>query len=319
MYFIGSHNGRAIAIAVTVITGAVTGTARAQSGSAEALFTEGYRLLDAGKISEACEAFEASNRALPGAGTYLAIGDCRARNGQIASAWSAYQAALTRAKDNEKRQFARKRIKKLEPVLSYLTISVSVENTEQVTLTRNGTLVDPMLWNRALPIDGGEYVIEGRIAGREAWRTTVHVPTESGAVTAKVPDLETHTKLLPRPAQPEYRWDTRRKVSVGFAVTSVVAAGAGVWLGLTAQGRSEDAREMCPSPEPRGCERALEANTLSESARGLSRAANITLAMAGASAITAGVLWLTGGRIRHVAIAPTAGPDGFTITASRSF
>jgi len=309
-----------IAIAAIVVC-AAPGQVRAQSGSAEALYDEGHRLLEEGKLAKACEAFEASNRALPGAGTYIALGMCRESNGQIASAWSAYQAALARARDEAKRRFARTRIDELEPRLSYLTVSVSADNAEGTTLTRNGTLLDPMLWNRALPVDGGDYVIEGRVPGREAWRTTVHVPIEHGAITAMVPDLEKHTRPLPRLVPPpEVLWTPRRKVSAGLAVTSVVAVGLGAWLGLAARGDRDRANELCPLPEHRGCEFGEQATALSHSGNKLALAATVTFAVAGASALTAGVLWFTGGRTRRTtAIVPSASPHGVAVTATRSF
>src|SRR5689334_21809116 len=92
-----------VAVVVVAVLCAAGGAARAQSGSAVALYNEGYRLLDEGKIAEACDAFEASSLAQPGAGVYIGLGECRERNNQLASAWSAYQKAQTRARDVEKR------------------------------------------------------------------------------------------------------------------------------------------------------------------------------------------------------------------------
>src|SRR3954471_5892800 len=168
---------RAARVAVAVVAALCAGgAARAQSGSAVALYNEGYRLLDEGKIAEACEAFEASNHAQPGAGTYIALGQCRERNHQLASAWSAYQAARARARDADKRDFASARITALEPQLSYLTVTVSeTSRAAGVTITRNGARLDPLLWNRPLPIDGGDYAIEARAPGRRPRRIEVHV------------------------------------------------------------------------------------------------------------------------------------------------
>jgi cytochrome c-type biogenesis protein CcmH/NrfG len=59
---------------------------RAQSAEAEALFTEGDTLMKQGKVAEACEAFEASNRIEPRAGTLIRLGECREQNHQLASA-----------------------------------------------------------------------------------------------------------------------------------------------------------------------------------------------------------------------------------------
>src|ERR1041385_4972635 len=73
--------------------------ADAQSAQAEAMFGEGDRLMAAGKIVDACAAFEASNNLAPGAGTLIRLGQCREQNHEIASAWAAYKSALARVKD----------------------------------------------------------------------------------------------------------------------------------------------------------------------------------------------------------------------------
>ena len=78
--------------------------AYAQSAEAEAAFGEGDRLMAAGKIAEACDAFEASNRVEQRAGTLIRLGECREKNRQLASAWSAYKDALTRVRDPRKRE-----------------------------------------------------------------------------------------------------------------------------------------------------------------------------------------------------------------------
>jgi tetratricopeptide (TPR) repeat protein len=297
----------------------------AQSGSAEALFNEGYQLLNAGKLEQACETFEASNRAQPGAGTYLALGMCRENNRQLASAWSAYQAALARARDVEKRGFARTKITELEPRLSHLMVSVSADSRAAgLTLTRNGIPLDPLLWNRALPTDGGDYVIEARAPGREPWRTTVHVPIERGEITVAMPDIAKQSGRAPTPApapRPEAGWTTKQKVAVGSAVASVVAAAAGVAFGLRARSDHDQAFDLCPMAPPYACDRADQANQLSRSAHNLALGADLAFGIAGATAIVAGTLWLTGGRdsSRGVAIVPTASPGLFAVTATRWF
>src|SRR5215510_13654601 len=98
--------------------------ARAQSAKAEALFDDGNRLMAGGKLAQACEAFEASNRIEPRAGTLIRLGDCREQNRQLASAWSAYKDASKLATDPRKQKFATTRAASLEPRLSYLTIAV---------------------------------------------------------------------------------------------------------------------------------------------------------------------------------------------------
>src|SRR5206468_11468525 len=74
-----------VAIAIAVLLAATGGRARAQSAEAEALFSDGDRPMTAGKLAEACDAFEASNRIEARAGTLIRLGECRAKNNQLAS------------------------------------------------------------------------------------------------------------------------------------------------------------------------------------------------------------------------------------------
>jgi hypothetical protein len=270
--------------------------------------------MKAGKLSEACEAFEASNRAEPGAGTYLALGDCRARNHQLASAWAAYSGALIRAKDRSKQRVARSKVADLEPQLSFLTVSVPADSPAGLTVTRNGTLLDSRLWNRALPIDGGDYVLEARAPGREPWSKTVHVPEQRGKAAVAVPELV----KLPEPVPPpEPGWSQRRKVAVGMAVAGVAAVAIGGVLGSMAYRDRDEARKICPQV----CEDAPRAKELIASSRSLAISADVAFGVAGAAVITAGALWFTGGRETRqgIAIAPRPLPGGFAITATRSF
>src|SRR5580765_2720627 len=130
--------------------------AYAQNAAAESLFAEADKLLRDGKVSDACDAFAASNTLEPRAGTLIRLADCRERNHQLASAWSAYKEALGRVKDPVKRQIATAKVAELEPRLSKLTI---VADRADLTITRNDKPYDRALWNRAVPLDGGKYEI----------------------------------------------------------------------------------------------------------------------------------------------------------------
>ncbi len=187
-----------IIFVVVVVIG--NGRAHAQSAEAEALFNDGNRLMAEGKLAQACEAFEASNRAEPRAGTLILLGECREQNQQLASAWSAYKEALTRVKDPRYRDFAKTRATALESRLSYLTVSVPEESRiDDLTLTRNGKSFDSLLWNRALPVDGGDYIIAGGAPGHEEWQTTAHVPAEGAKVSVEVPKFKELSELISPP------------------------------------------------------------------------------------------------------------------------
>ena len=317
-------------VAATVLFGSPR--AHAQNAAAEALFTDGERLMKDGKLAEACEAFEGSNRLEARAGTLINLGLCREKNGQLASAWSALKDSLARVQDPKKQQFAIARVNAIEPRLSYLTISVGDESRiDGLVVTRNGQAIDAVLWNRAIPVDGGTYVIAGRAPGHEEWSTTVVVPIEKGKVSVEVPRFKEIAKLVTPPPTsttntPEddveneeptgtpSMFTSKRKLALGVGAVGVVALAGGVVFGLQAKGFEDDAFALCPDPQvacPDG-DRATELSSKSAS-RGLF--ANISYGVGAASLIGAGVLWFLGAPVAadaNVAVTPRA--NGLDLT-----
>ncbi|MDQ3366625.1 MAG: hypothetical protein M3680_14470 [Myxococcota bacterium] len=303
------------------------GPVHAQSAEAEALFTEGDELMRTGKTDAACDAFDASNRVEARAGTLIRLGECREKNRQLASAWSAYKDALTRVKDPKKRAIASAKVKELEPKLSYLTLTVPpASRVEGLTILRDGKPLDAMLWNRALPIDGGSYVISGRAPGHEEWKAAVTVAMEAGKVTVDVPALTPSAKLqvppVPtaaaeedeevddQPAGGASMWTTRRKLAVASAGGGVLAVTAGILLGSQAKAKQADARALCPAA-PAPCADADRANALIDSGQSRALGANIAFGVGAVAVIAAGVLWFTGApesATRELAIVPTLAP-----------
>lgn len=320
----------AISLAALVTFGIGIRTAAAQNAAAEALFTDGEKLLKEGKLAEACDAFEASNRLEPRAGTLINLGTCREQNQQLASAWSAFKDALSRVKDPKKKKIAETRVKAIEPRLSYLTISVPDESrVEGLIVLRDAQPVDPALWNRGIPVDGGRYVVSGRAPGHEEWATTIEVPVEGAKITVEVPRFKELVKLVePPPDEPlppmlppsdpaaETRrddpglWSGRRKVALGLGAVALGAAAGGVVLGRQSARLEDDAFALCPDPEV-SCPEAAEANATLDRARDRALYANIAYGVGGAAAITAVVLWITGApepAESRVAVTPRLGP-----------
>jgi serine/threonine-protein kinase len=320
-----------VAISALVL-GVLGDPARAQSAAAETLFADGERLLKDGKVAAACDAFEASNRIEARAGTLINLGLCRERNHQLASAWSAFKDALSRAKDPKKQQIAGQHVASIEPRLSYLTISVSDESRiDALTVTRNGSMVDPALWNRAIPVDAGTYTISGKAPGHEEWSTTVEVPIELGKVSVEVPRFKELVKLAPPPPDPEPSpndsatdvvtrspgmFTPKRTIAVGLAGAGVVAVGAAVVLGIQAKGFRNDAYALCSDPAV-PCARGDEANALMDRGRSRATGANIAYGVGAAAVIGAAVLWFVGApedSEKRVSITPQA--RGLRLTVS---
>jgi tetratricopeptide (TPR) repeat protein len=307
------------AISLLVIAGAAE-PASAQNAEAELLFRDGDKLMAAGDYAKACDAFEASNRIEARAGTLIRLGDCREKNNQLASAWSAYSDALSRVKDPKKREIAAARVAALEPRLSQLTISVPDESrVAGLVITRNGTAVDAALWNRGAPVDGGEYVIAGRAPGHEEWSTKVTVPSEAGKVSVEVPRFKELAKLAPPPIDDRAMFTEepvdspsmmtgRRKIALGVAGAGIVFLTAGAVTGASAKGLESDAETLC---EQIICTDHAEANDTMDKARSRARLANLSYGVAGLCGAAAAVLWFTGGpsRADAVAVVPAIGPD----------
>jgi hypothetical protein len=297
--------GLARLVAVVATTLIALPAASAQNAEAELLFREGDRLMETGEVAKACEAFAGSNRIEPRAGTLIRLGDCREKNQQLASAWSAFSDALARVKDPRKREIAQARVTALEPRLSYLTISVPDESrVAGLVITRNGKNVDAALWNRGAPVDGGDYVVAGRAPGHEEWSTRVTVKPESDKIAVEVPRFKELGQLAPTPGDgvggpiaPAGPTDTppllttRRKIALGAAGAGVVVLALSAMSGSSAKSLESQAHDLCPSTT---CVDHAEANALLEDARGKARRANLGYGIAAAAGVGAGVLWLTG-------------------------
>jgi len=319
------------AISAFVILLTVSATAHAQNAAAESLFNDGERLMKEGKLTEACQAFEGSNRIEARAGTLINIGLCREQNNQLASAWSAFKDALTRVKDPNKKQLATQHANAIEPRLSYLTISVPDESrVDGLALTRNTGVVDPVLWNRAIPVDGGTYVIAGHAPGHEQWSTSVVVPNEGGKISVEVPRFKDLTKLMapvgsPPPGKPEPQqtppdatdepstggsmFTPKRKIALGVGGVGVAAIAVGIVFGLQAKSDKNDAFKLCPDPAT-PCADGNKASALTNDGHSKALAADAAYGVGAAALIGAGVLWFLGAPTeadRGVAVAPHVG------------
>jgi hypothetical protein len=193
--------------ALLLVLGAVAalpsrGSTQPASAQAQSQFDAGRKLLASGKIAEACAAFDASQRLDPRVSTELNAAACREQNGQLATAWAAYQEAERMARvggDAKLEKIAAGHAQKLEPRLSRLTISVPPEHRlPGLEVLRGKDPVDPASWDRALPVDGGSYVITAHAPGHESWSTTRTIRAERDAQTIAIPKLvETRSPAPP--------------------------------------------------------------------------------------------------------------------------
>ena len=187
-----------VAAAVVAIAAAHTGAyAQSSTAQAETLFRQGKDLMSKGKISEACAAFDASQKLDPTIPTLLNQASCREKNGQLATAWGLFLDAErqtrspTDASTRQLHQVATDHAAKLEPRLSTLTITVPAENRVcGLEILRNTEPVEPGAWNKALPVDGGTYSISAHAPGNAEWSSTITVAPDHDSKTIEIPKLK---------------------------------------------------------------------------------------------------------------------------------
>lgn len=317
-------------------------TAHAQPAKAQAdlLFRRGMELRDAGKLAEACAAFDASQRIDPATETVLNQAHCRELNGQLATAWALFLDAArqtrspARKADQQMHATATERAARLEARLSTLRIAVPpASRIAGLEVMRDGDVLEPATWNKPVPIDGGTYRLTARAPGRAEWSSTVTVATERDARSVEIPvlraaepapvDAAPIARATPGAALssvPRATWSTRRKLAVGFAGGGALALAAGSALGVVAKQRQADAHALCPDPQL-ACDRADRANELSRSGHNLASGANAAFGVAAAATAAAVILWVTGTPESHPALAvvPIASPGQIAVTASGSF
>lgn len=207
--------------------------AQPAGAQAEILFNKGIELLDAGKTSEACEAFDASQRLEPQVSTILNQANCRELNLQYATAWGLFLDAKRQtftATDPRSRGFhtvAIERAAKLEARLSKLTVTIpDAAKVEGLAIRRAGHLLAIAEWNQPLPIDGGALTITASAPGFITWTGKIEVANELDVKSITVPRLV----AAPKPPPPKR------------PIPSLVLGGSALALGVVALGFELSAR-----------------------------------------------------------------------------
>jgi hypothetical protein len=185
------------------------GIARAQGNdatTAEALFRRGKQMLEAKDYAHACPMLAESYRLDPATGALMALATCHELQGKLATAWSEFAEAATRAQREgrpDRVSVARERVQAIEPKLSTLTITVTGEiaGLPGFDLRRDGVALNKVVFGVPVPIDGGEHTVEVVSAGKKTWKTTVSVGRENDKKAVSVSSLDDGAPVpVPMPA-----------------------------------------------------------------------------------------------------------------------
>jgi hypothetical protein len=237
----------------------VSASAAAQGGTAiaEGLFREGKKLLDEKKFSEACPKFEESARLDASSGVELALGICYEGLGKTASAWAAYDTAVSLARrDNRKdrEKAATAKAAALEPKLAHVTFQVPepIANLPGLQLKEDNVVIGAAAWKDA-PVDPGAHTLEVTATGKKPWQTTFTIDGPATTKTVPVAALEDlPAELAPQPGggrviiqqQPTNVFRIVAIASLAVAGASLVGASI---LGGVAIGNAGDAKKRCPA------------------------------------------------------------------------
>jgi len=127
----------------------------ASAAAAEALFSEGRRLMNAGDFANACPKFADSERLDPSVATLLNLGACYEKAGRTASAWATFRAAVSAAQAAKRDDYlstAQKRASALEPTLSRVIISEKDTSVQGLEIKRDGVAVTQAEWGVPIPV-----------------------------------------------------------------------------------------------------------------------------------------------------------------------
>jgi hypothetical protein len=314
-----------LAYACVMLTSSLSALAQnSDKATAEALFTEGRRLMAEGSVAQACQKFEASQKLDPGVGTSLNLAECYERSGRTASAWAQFREAISLARATgsvDREQLARERADALEKRLARLTISVEGDAPPGLEVRRDGARLDPAELGIAIPVDPGTHAVTASAPGRADFTTSVDVQGDGAQAAVKIPALAAAT-LEPETAAPVAAAGVEVSSSSGSSQKTVAAivagiglagVGVGAYFGLSAASTWDDAKSKC-TDYPYGC--GSEGKSLGDDANTQATMSTIGLG-AGLALVTAGaVLWFTAGPSTPEATSFGVGPSGAAVKGS---
>jgi hypothetical protein len=286
----------------------------AQKAQADSLFDEAKKDMAAGKLAEACAAFESSYKLAQRLGTELNLADCYSKIGRSASAWAAFREAQSIASKagDARADFAQQQATLLEPRLNHIVVAADPA-AKDVAL--DGQPVDPVMLGHGLPVDAGKHTVSATFSGGR-FEKSVDVAGEAQTINVDVKP-EGLVKLPPPPSAP-HAVEPRGS---GMRTAGFVIGGAGAALLVTSGvltvatlttwsgAKSDCPNNLCNDAGWKTYNRAA----------GFADGATVTLIAGGVCAATGAILYLAGKPRAETTVAPTALRGGAALFVSGSF
>lgn len=235
-------------VALVALLGS-TSAANADPAAAEALFREGRKLLDDGRVDEACVKLGESQAQDPSSGTLINLALCHERQGKLATAWAEYTSAARLAAAQGKPDRAEVATRKgieLEPRLPRLTVMAEVP-VPNMKIVRGTDSLGAGALGTAVPVDPGSYVITALAPGYRSFTTSLEL-SEGESKTVEVPPLTREGSEIAPAGVTAPVVDRAGAQIAGWLVGSagVVALGIGAGFGVSSLGLYRSAERSCP-------------------------------------------------------------------------
>jgi hypothetical protein len=286
---------------------------------------EGRRLMAAGNYSEACPKIAQSESEAPLPVTALTVGICWEKAGKLASAWTAYKAAVDVANGAHQKKSAvaaQHAVTRIEPKLSRLTIKLPAGRPSGIEVRRDGDVVSDSDLGTAIPLDGGGHDVEVNAPGKKPWKKHVELADSGQSLAVDVPELEgdapapvaaTEETPAPPPADKGSRGQTQRIAGIAVGSVGVLGVALGAVAGIEAKSTYDDALSKCgghPSCQP-GSPGLAERTT----AGNWATVSDVAFVAGGAAIVGGIVLYFTAphGSATTVGVAPAARGTGLSL------
>jgi len=236
---------------------------------ADAEFSEGKKLMDAGDTATACAKFAHSQQLDPKLGRLLNLAFCHEQEGKTASAWAEFNGAAALAEQKgqaERVDFAREHAAAVAKKLAFVHLDIPA-NAANVDV--DGATLSHDRWPMPLAFDPGEHHVAASAPGKKTRGLVVVVGTTPGIQEFRIAPLEDEAPVAAPPpppiqavAPPEHAGPNR----VPAVIMTGVAAGGfavGAVLGLEAMSKKISADTDCPAKvcNPQGSKLISQAET----------------------------------------------------------
>lgn len=249
----GWRRTAALAAAMMIVSSAAV--ADDPVARANVLFDEGKKLLDEGRVAEACARLDESYRLAPRGGTLLNLGLCHEREGRLLAARRELRDALATAKREgraDREPVAREHLAAVEAKLAFIAVTPPPNVGASVEIRVDGAPIAPSDWS-AIPVEPGKHVVAASAEKFRAREVTVTIdaggrtetvrfealePIGAGAPAVPAPSPSPApsasavptTPTAPHDALPAPRSDTLRTAALVAGIAGVaISVATGAW------------------------------------------------------------------------------------------